>query len=273
MKKIVISSDDFGMTYSINEGIRLAYKKGMLSSTNLMVPCPWFEHAVSLSRSMTCDIGVHLTLTNEWDFYKWRPLNGGSSVSAYGGYCYKSIKDLMQNALPRDIVDECRLQIDTVLGKDVKLRYVDLHMCIPNINGIEHNPSYEVDLMHLVSEVAGEYGLPYSFEVNDRGKLKYFDSALSISSRPYEQIEKWLNGLENGVHHLSCHCAVDSYEQSSLTNPLNKDYDWALTYRRVDMRVILSNWFHKVLQKNNITLDRNYFTGIHVQSDTEESVL
>lgn len=259
MKKLFISSDDFGMSYSVNEGIRLACKKGVLSSTNLMVPCPWFEHAVHLASDMKCEIGIHLTLTSEWRFYRWRPLIGNTSLTDDDGYFYKSIQELMKNGSRSDIRAECRLQIETLLKKSISLAYVDLHMCIPSISGVMPNTECELELMDIVSDIAKEYRLPYSYELNREKKLEYFDSGLSISSKDYNIVGDWLHQLKPGIHHLSCHCAVDSSEQSNLAHPDDHNYHWALTYRRADTRLLLSDWFSDVIKKNNISIIKNLF--------------
>lgn len=258
MKKLYISSDDFGMTQSVNEGIRLAYKKDMLSSTNLMVPCPWFEQAAHLALGMSCDIGIHLTLTSEWQYYRWRPLLG-KSLADSDGYCYKSIESMMANANREDIRNECRAQIEMVLKKGIKLSYIDLHMCIPSVSGVMKNSDFELELMEIVSNIAKEYSLPYSYELDSQGMLEHFNSGLSVSSKDYDQVEKWLSNLGPGTHHLSCHCSVDSYEQSSIADPTDGNYNWALIFRRSDMRLILSEWFINVIKKNNISIIKNKF--------------
>src|SRR5688572_24307126 len=102
-RRLVISSDDLGMSESVNRGIRKACDRGVLTSTNLMVPCPWFEHGAQLLRGADVDLGVHLTLTAEWDFYKWRPLTNGPGLRNADGYCHQSIAALMARATPAEI--------------------------------------------------------------------------------------------------------------------------------------------------------------------------
>ena len=41
-----------------------------------MMPCPWAPAAAELCRSNPgMDMGVHATLTAEWDLYRWGPLS------------------------------------------------------------------------------------------------------------------------------------------------------------------------------------------------------
>lgn len=257
-KYLYLTSDDFGMTSSINEGILLAYQHGLLSSANFMVPCPWFEHAVALSKNMEIDLGVHLTLTGEWDLYRWRPITGKSSLTDENGYFYQDIATLMQKAKEVDIVRECEAQIDIALNKQVNINYVDLHMCLPSISGVMPNQSHELRLMKIVSEIAQKYGLPYAYETRN-DSLVHFDSALSISSKSQTTVGQYLENLDNGIHHMSFHCAVDSLEQSSLTPNDAGNYKWAAYHRRTDTRFLLSDWFKHYLDKKNIHIARKHF--------------
>lgn len=45
---LIVNADDFGMCHAINEAILQTLKAGIVSSTTLMVPCPWAPHAMQL---------------------------------------------------------------------------------------------------------------------------------------------------------------------------------------------------------------------------------
>src|SRR5690606_25951263 len=197
-----------------------------------------------------------------WRFYRWRPLTGHTSLTDRDGYLYNSIQKLMDHGSRSDIKAECRQQIETVLRKNINLAYVDLHMCIPAVSGVMPNKDYELELMDIVCGIADEYQLPYSYKLNEKGNLTYFDSGLSISSKDYSAVDEWLSQLKPGIHHLSCHCAVDSAEQANLAHPQDHNYHWALTYRRADTRLLLSNWFIDALTRNNITIVKNLFSEL-----------
>ena len=67
MKKYcIVNGDDFGASHGINRGILEAHRKGILTSTSLMVNMPGAEEAARLSRQVPLmSIGLHATLTNE----------------------------------------------------------------------------------------------------------------------------------------------------------------------------------------------------------------
>lgn len=270
-KQLVITSDDLGMSSSVNGGIDLAARRGALTSTNIMVPCPWFEHAAANFRHDSVDLGVHLTLTCDWRYYTWRPVTSSRSLVDEQGRMYSTIANLMRHATAEDIRQECRRQIDLAVMRGLPIAYVDVHMCIPSIdfalgeNARAMNPEYERALMRIVQDVADEFGLPYPYAL-EGDRLRYFRSALSISGKGRAAIERYLAELQPGVHHLSCHCALSGDEQASLTSPDDPAFPWALQYRQEDLACISSGWFASLRRVHDIELIRMPFLA--PRSDT-----
>ncbi|XOV81374.1 MAG: ChbG/HpnK family deacetylase [Aestuariibacter sp.] len=67
---------------------------GIATTTEIMVPCPWFEGAVTLLKEHPeIDVGVHLTLNAEWDKLKWRRLTHCPSLVDFSGYFYLSFNN------------------------------------------------------------------------------------------------------------------------------------------------------------------------------------
>jgi chitin disaccharide deacetylase len=264
-RELVISSDDLGMTLSVNRGIQAALRQKALSSANFMVPCPWFEHAVARFRNASLDLGVHLTLTCEWDHYKWRPLTRGNSLLNTSGDMHRTIPELMQSAREEEIRAECRQQIALALTRQLPIAYADVHMCLPTIENDGQtgearlvNPDYELALMRIVNGVVEDLGLQYPYAL-EGGRLKHFGSALSISGKSRSTVEAYIRSLGPGVHHLSCHCAVASAEQDNLTSTTNDAHPWALSYRVADLECITSAWFRDLLRAEGVDLVRMPF--------------
>jgi hypothetical protein len=263
-KELVITSDDLGMTLSVNRGIERACELGALTSTNFMVPCPWFEQAARRFREPGIDLGVHVTLTCEWSNYQWRPLTRAPSLLDRAGRMYRTVADLMAQATVEDIRDESRAQIETALQRGLPIGYVDLHMCIPVI--VQEagaaprvaNPPFELALMNILDGVAREFGLPYPYAL-EGGHLAHFRSALSISGKGRDEVARYLSSLEPGIHHLSCHCAVDSEEQANLSDAAEPEFPWSLPYRAEDLRCITSPWFRELLDEHQVNLVRMPF--------------
>ncbi|NJK93587.1 MAG: ChbG/HpnK family deacetylase [Bacteroidales bacterium] len=77
---LIIRADDIASSQAANEAIIKCYKEGITKSTEIMVPSPWFVEAAKLLRENPgLDVGVHLVLSSEWDYIKWRPLTNATS--------------------------------------------------------------------------------------------------------------------------------------------------------------------------------------------------
>jgi len=252
MRNLVITSDDFGMSHGINQGIYQAAKENLITCTNYMVPTPWFEHAISVASTMNLDFGIHLTLTNEWDFYKWRPITSAKSLRDKQGYLKKNIYELMQDGVDtNEIKEECYAQIDIATKKDPRIMFIDLHMCIPTIEeDVVVNPLHELTLLEIINDISRETGLMYPYSIN-KNRLSHFDSHISISGKTTEEVVNYLNNIGSGNHHLSCHCSIESEEPKHFTLQSNP---WALEYRLIDTQTLRANWFNDAIINNDIKI-------------------
>src|SRR5438445_8000028 len=69
---VILHADDIGMCYEANAAAQRALSKAEYRSASAMVPCPWFnEMAAWCVAHPHHDVGLHLTLTSEWQFYRW----------------------------------------------------------------------------------------------------------------------------------------------------------------------------------------------------------
>ena len=65
-KYCIVNGDDFGVSRGVNRGILEAHRKGILSSTSLMVDMPAAHEAALMSRQASgISIGLHVVLTSE----------------------------------------------------------------------------------------------------------------------------------------------------------------------------------------------------------------
>src|ERR671912_1497584 len=85
--RLIVKGDDMGAAHGINTATIKAFKNGVLTTTNVIIPGPWFPEAVRLLKeNPDLDVGVHLALTSEWDNIKWRPLTSAPSIVDDDGY-------------------------------------------------------------------------------------------------------------------------------------------------------------------------------------------
>lgn len=71
-KLLIVHADDLGLSHSTDSAVIRAFEEKAITSGSIMVPCPWFpEIAEYVKKNPGLDVGIHLTLTAEWEFYKW----------------------------------------------------------------------------------------------------------------------------------------------------------------------------------------------------------
>src|SRR6185295_2307480 len=78
---LVIHADDFGMSHSVNRATIEAFENNWITSSSVMVTCPWFPEMVSFARRRpeVC-LGVHFTLNSEWTTFRWGPVSRPETV-------------------------------------------------------------------------------------------------------------------------------------------------------------------------------------------------
>lgn len=63
MKRVIITADDFGLALPVNQAIELAHRRGILTTTSLMVGAPYAADAVTRARyNPNLRVGLHLAV-------------------------------------------------------------------------------------------------------------------------------------------------------------------------------------------------------------------
>ena len=131
-KLLILHADDLGVAHSENQATFEAFKKGMVMSASVMVPCPWFNEIVQwYQQHPDVDLGLHLTLTAEWDILKWGPVAPLSEVPGLvneKGYFYDNVDDVISHATVEEVETELRAQIERSLSAGLNPTHLDSHM-------------------------------------------------------------------------------------------------------------------------------------------------
>jgi predicted glycoside hydrolase/deacetylase ChbG (UPF0249 family) len=224
--RLIVRGDDFGMCHSVNEGIVRAFTEGILTQASVMVPCPWFTEAAHLARSHAIPVGIHQTLTCEWDYLRWRPLTNGLSLGGADGTFYRTVEEARAAVTHDEAVAELLAQATRFTAEGLTIGYLDYHM------GEVAPQAYtevadKLGALFLYSELARSRGLTSIDNLSDRD-----------TSGKKDWLMAYLSELGPGLHVLVVHPAVAGPEIASITGPDSVPYRWAEEYRIADLDVL-----------------------------------
>jgi predicted glycoside hydrolase/deacetylase ChbG (UPF0249 family) len=129
---VIIHSDDVGMCHASVQAYYDLWEFGTISSGAVMMPCPWSPAVAELCRkNPEMDMGVHATLTSEWDLYRWGPLSTrdpGSGLLDSSGFFHRTSEQAQENADPDSVLVELTLQIQNAKEWGIDVTHMDTHM-------------------------------------------------------------------------------------------------------------------------------------------------
>lgn len=128
----IIHADDIGMCQASVSAFAQLSAFGLISSGAVMVPCAWFPAAAAGSRAQpSADLGVHLTLTCEWDAYRWGPISTSDPEAGMidaEGYFYRSTELAQAHGQPAAVARELAAQVERALAAGMRPTHIDTHM-------------------------------------------------------------------------------------------------------------------------------------------------
>lgn len=165
-KVVVVHADDVGMCQATLPAVSDLFDAGLVSSGAAMVPCPWFSAAAKLIADRGgLDIGVHTTLTSEWESYRWGPISTRDSESGLlaEDRCFpRTTEEVWARARPEAVERELRAQIERASGAGLDITHIDTHMgaVIPRFVDIYVDLAieYRVPAMFLDPDTSGFTG-------------------------------------------------------------------------------------------------------------------
>jgi hypothetical protein len=269
-RSLIVHADDAGMSHSVNLATIEAMEKGIVTSTSILVPCPWFgEFAAYARKHPDRDYGIHLTLTSEWELYRWGPVAPRDQVPSLvdkDGYLWRDNGPVDANVKLKEAEIELRAQIERARQFGVPVSHLDTHM-----GTLLSRP----DLLELYVNLAIEYNLPIMFttQATDprmqlaypalRGRAKQLLDALDHHHLPvlasvvmlYQSGEhdvrkgRYLNAFEklpDGVSEVIVHCGIDNAELSAITS--------SATLRDSDRRIVTDPEMRADLERLGVSL-------------------
>ena len=129
---VIIHTDDIGMCHASIQAFSELVDFGLISSGATMVPCSWFPHVALFCRqNPKVDMGVHLTLTSEWQTYRWSPVSTQhieSGLIDSEGYFHRSSEDAQSNGDPEAVQIELQAQLSRAIDMGITVSHLDTHM-------------------------------------------------------------------------------------------------------------------------------------------------
>lgn len=249
--RLVVRADDIGSSHAANVACIRSYREGIVRSVEVMVPCPWFNEAVSmLHENPGLDVGVHLTLTSEWEGCKWGPITRAPSLVDEQGNFFpmtRPRKDFpagssFLEARPKieEVEKELRAQIELAVKKIRSVSHLSCHMgtasCTPQ-------------LRTLVDELSREYKLPLG--AKGARPAGSFGGSRTTPAEKEAAMLKILENLEPGLWLFVEHPGLDTPEMKAIGH---RGYEHVAADRDGVTRAFTSEKVKALIHKRGIKL-------------------
>ncbi|WP_160039480.1 polysaccharide deacetylase family protein [Paenibacillus sp. USDA918EY] len=128
-KKLILNCDDFGQSPALNRAIMALLEEKKVSSATIMTVAPGFEEAAAwTAKRRQSNVGLHLTMTSEFEALRWRSLTGDPSLHDDSGYQYRTVKEFEQGAATRAVMKEIDAQYELARKAGIVVSHADNHM-------------------------------------------------------------------------------------------------------------------------------------------------
>jgi chitin disaccharide deacetylase len=244
---LILRVDDVGMNHAINTAVEDLCKTGIPFSASVMFACPWYQEAVEiLKKNPHVNVGIHLTLTSEWRYYRWGPITGASAVPSLVdslGYFFKNEAEFLKsNFSMADVEKELTAQIKRALESGLKISYMDPHMGVVFLTP---------ELTALTEKLARKFNLGLS----TLGRDVYYNEAFKdmwavpVETKKAEFLKHLDNLKTERPNVIMLHIARQDPEMDVLEMPVflerQKGIPMAGKHRQAELDMVLSPEFRK----------------------------
>lgn len=256
-KLLIIHADDLAVAHSVDAASFDALDKDAVSSASVMVPTPWITEVAAYARvHPDADLGLHLTLTSEWETYRWGSVESADKVPSLldsDGTFPRDVKSVAARAKPVEVEREIRAQIERALALGIRPTHLDSHM-----GALFSTP----ELFSIYVKVAREYRLPFLALRGDpriapQPPLSEKDILVNAVVMAGSEVgrDQWkefylksIAGLEPGLTYMIVHLGRDDSELQAVT--VNHEA-YGSAWRQRDYDVVTSP-FRKALRDNRV---------------------
>ncbi len=252
---LIVNGDDSGMCHTANVATIESMERGLMTSSTIMVPCPWFTEMAEYARTHPeKDFGLHLCQTSEWRVYRWGPVAPRAEVPGLidpDGYFWHEVPQVYAAARPEEAYRESRAQVRMALAAGIDVTHLDSHM-----GTLQLHPAYLEQYLKL----AVEFDLPVrmasqaTMEKGNAGAVRSAFAARGIvfpDDFIYDDLKDegkgvkayWMrkvSELKPGVTELFIHAGMPTDELKAVTGSWRtRSEEFEVFTRDADMRALM----------------------------------
>ncbi len=249
---LLIRADDIGSSHAANRACIDSYTNGIVRSVEVMVNCSWFPEAVKMLKEHPgYDVGVHLMLTSEWDYVKWRPLTQAPSLVDENGYFFPMVwpndnyppeRSLRgANWKIEEIEQELRAQIELAIRHIPQVSHLSTHMGFS---------SMDPAVGELVDNLAREYNLHIDLQDHDMKRMPGWKREQSLE----EKIDTFVENLKNLTPGNYLFVEHPAYDEPEMRATFHTGYDMVAQERDHVTRIFTSPKVLQAIEDKGIVL-------------------
>ena len=261
-KLLILHGDDLGVAHSVDAASLDALDRGAITSASIMMPTPWVTEVAAYAKTHPdADLGLHLTLTSEWQTYRWGSVASKDKVPSLldaDGTFPSDVPPVAARARVAEVEQELRAQVERALAMGIHPTHLDSHM---------GTLFATTELIAAYIKVAHEYRLPF---LALRGMppgvtsvpLAPNDIVLDnvVVAGPDVPRDRWkqfyldaIAKLEPGLTEIIVHLGHDDAELQAVT--VNHE-PYGSAWRQRDYDLVTSAEFRQALRDHGVTLVR-----------------
>lgn len=249
--RLIVRGDDIGSSQAANEACIRCFREGIVRSVEVMASAPWFNQAARMLRENPgLDVGVHLTLTSEWENLKWGPLTEAPSLVDAQGHFFPTTSQRgdfpphtgFLEARPKleEVERELRAQIELARRELPRVTHLSSHM---------GTPTATAELKQLVTRLAAEYRLP--LEAPGVQYAPSFGGSMVSADKKIDNLVSLLEKLAGGTWVIIEHPGLDTPEMRAIGH---KGYEQVAEDRAGVTAAFTSDRVKEVIQRRQIEL-------------------
>jgi chitin disaccharide deacetylase len=256
-KLVIIHADDLAVAHSVDVASFDALERGGVTSASIMMPTPWVAEVAAYAKAHpNADLGLHLTLTAEWETYRWGSVESRDQVSTLldsAGVFPSDVPPVAARAKPAEVERELRAQVERALAMGIHPTHLDSHMgtvfATPEMFAAYVKVAREYKLPFLAGRAA-PLPVPATVSPND---VLVDALVMANESVPRDQWKRFyldaIASLKPGLTYMIVHLGHDDAELQAVM--VNHE-PFGSAWRQRDYEVVTSPEFRKALADNHV---------------------